>query len=211
MKTLLNRIPLLLEHMRETGKYVSIGSFNYQRIGYTVIYKGDSEKLKNNKYYSMMVEFYDNRDFQNNLKLRANSHGFDCKTTRIMMFFIRHHVENNGFKKDDFLELLNEFIPTEITFPRNNEQKSAICYSTIDTIGDENRLYCSHLMLNGQGHHRTINNTLKTQALRPDLFDAIVKNTKNNANFISFCYSNDPDLERTDSEIINDAHTIDIL
>lgn len=211
MSNFLNKIPLLLENMRKTRKYVSVGSFNYQQIGYTVIYKGDSENLRNNKYYSMMVEFYDNHNFKNNLKLRANSSGFDCNTTKIMSFFIKHHVSNNGFKRKDFLKLFNEYIPTEIIMPKNDEQKSVICNSTVDRVGDENRLYCYCLRLNGQGHQRTINNTLKTQALRPSLFNAIVKDAKNSAKFISFCYSNDPDMERTDSEIINDAHTVDIL
>lgn len=105
---------------------------------------------------------------------------------------------NLGDILSQFADRFNEFIPVKVPKSYFNDQKKAMVASLSKSNSeDSNKIYCFAVKRNAKGSKRIEFNGNKAHLLRSFLFE----NYKNDDS-ISFCFSNNKEDERTDSEII---------
>lgn len=105
---------------------------------------------------------------------------------------------NLGDILSQFADRFNEFIPVKVPKSYFNDQKKAMVTSLSKSNSeDSNKIYCFAVKRNAKGSKRIEFNGNKAHLLRSFLFE----NYKNDDS-ISFCFSNNKEDERTDSEIM---------
>lgn len=105
---------------------------------------------------------------------------------------------NLGDILSQFADRFNEFIPVKVPKSYFNDQKKAMVASLSKSNSeDSNKIYCFAVKRNAKGSKRIEFNVNKAHLLRSFLFE----NYKNDDS-ISFCFSNNKEDERTDSEIM---------
>lgn len=105
---------------------------------------------------------------------------------------------NLGDILSQFADRFNEFIPVKVPKSYFNDQKKAMVASLSKSNSeDSNKIYCFAVKRNAKGSKRIEFNGNKAHLLRSFLFE----NYKNDDS-ISFCFSNNKEDERTDSEIM---------
>lgn len=105
---------------------------------------------------------------------------------------------NLGDILSQFADRFNKFIPVKVPKSYFNDQKKAMVASLSKSNSeDSNKIYCFAVKRNAKGSKRIEFNGNKAHLLRSFLFE----NYKNDDS-ISFCFSNNKEDERTDSEIM---------
>lgn len=105
---------------------------------------------------------------------------------------------NLGDILSQFADRFNEFIPVKVPKSYFNDQKKAMVASLSKSNSeDSNKIYCFAVKRNAKGSKKIEFNGNKAHLLRSFLFE----NYKNDDS-ISFCFSNNKEDERTDSEIM---------
>ena len=105
---------------------------------------------------------------------------------------------NLGDILSQFADRFNEFIPVKVPKSYFNDQKKAMVASLSKSNSeDSNKIYCFAVKRNAKCSKRIEFNGNKAHLLRSFLFE----NYKNDDS-ISFCFSNNKEDERTDSEIM---------
>ena len=124
-------------------------------------------------------------------------------------FFGIRFSENLGDILQQFTELLGFHIPEKVSVSKTKIEQIAITHKMTQTGCEEpDKIYCYTVKRNpviidaktGETKQtkRTPENDRKTRMLRRTLYERLGKD-----NSISFCYSDDPAMSRTDAEIIS--------
>ena len=127
----------------------------------------------------------------------------------LRMFFGIRYAENLGDILQQFTELVGFHIPEKVSTSKSKIERQAIAHKMTQTGCEEpDKIYCYTVKRNpviidtktGEKRQakRTPENDSKTRPLRRTLYDRLGKDDS-----ISFCYSDDPAMSRTDEEIIS--------
>lgn len=174
--------------------------FRYKNIDYIVLVKrfvGSEQRIS--KYALVKLHFMDAQDLARDYEVEASSASLlirDVKEFRL--YFKIEYSQNLGDIIRQFTENLSQCIPLHMSENLTDIERQAIVRSlSISDSEDPNKIYCKNIRRNPEGQHRSDFNSDKTRLLRPFLF----KNFFNDLS-VSFCYSIDPNDEKTDAEIL---------
>lgn len=200
---MLENLKLLKEDMIKKGWSIDSFIFCYKNIDYVVLVKLYDSKDKKPQYALLKLEFIKIDDITRTLEIPANSNKLIIEAQKLREYFNIEYSKNLGDILKQFTELLGKFIPTYV-----NSNKTEIEFQEIDkslSISDSqdpNRKYCYKVKRNGfrkdgSPARRSIYNDNITRIRRPNLYKKI-----GGDNTLSFCYSIDPNDEKSDIEII---------
>ena len=206
-KNPLKNLGPLRESMREHGWVVTCFDFVYKDLGYYVTVTDYGDGPRPSKYAFVGLCFMRKGDIADSLLAGANRGGLMAGAREIREFFHIEYSQNLGDILEQFSEYLGEFIPVSIPAVREDQKKAIVRQLGISDNEDPDKIYCTHMRRNGKNddgslRRRSSFNSQKSQLLRPELYDRFKDDTN-----ISFCYSLDPDKEKTDEQII--AHFVD--
>ncbi|PET37928.1 hypothetical protein CN520_24485 [Bacillus cereus] len=179
-------------------------TFNYKQQDYIVLVKLYEDGEKKPRYGLLKIEFLEKENFGNNLLVHANAVQLlvDVKTLR--EYFNISYSKNLGNILEQFNQLLSKHIPTEVIEGKSSIEQTAMIVSLSQSDSENpNKLYCYKVKSNPKRKDNSLGerspfNDNKTRILRPELYEKL----KSEKNF-SFCYSKDPNDEKTNEEIIN--------
>ena len=173
-----------------------------------------SPEEKVDKYALVKLDFLHPDNFKHNLLVSANSNGLICGAMDLRIFFrIPPDYEHLGDALRTLTKQLGYCTPTNVNISKSQAEKTAITHKMIQTGCEEpDKIYCYTVKRNpiivdvktGEKKQtkRTEENDSKTRMLRRTLYDRLGKDAS-----ISFCYSDDPAMSRTDEEIISNWTT----
>ncbi|WP_034756485.1 MULTISPECIES: DUF6037 family protein [Rossellomorea] len=204
MANIFENIRSLKVDMKEKGWCIDSFTFKYKQQNYIVLVKLYEDGEERPQFGLLKIEFLDKEDFNKNLLVHANSAQLlvDVKTLR--EYFNIEYSNNLGNILAQFSQLLSKHIPTEVIEVKSPSERTAMVYSLSQSDSENpNKLYCYKVKRNPKRKDNSLGerspfNDNKTRILRPELYDKL-KAEKN----ISFCYSKDPEDEKTNEEIIN--------
>lgn len=206
MPNVFGNLRLLKNDMEEKGWVIDSFLFRYKDINYIVLVKLYTEDEKKPKYALLKLEFIQQDDFNHRLLVPTHSNGFMTDIVSIIVikdFFKVEYQVNLGNFQEQFQEFLASFIPTEVVENKNDtERRVMVMDLSKNDSQNPNRLYCTSVKrnpnMNGVQQVRSIYNDNKTRLLRPELYREYADERT-----ISFCYSENPDDEKTTEEIMN--------
>ena len=202
-----SNVKTLLRNMREEKIFISVDSLTYNNVSSFMVFKGDPDELKDDKYYSMFIEFYRKDSINNKIgPFKVNSNGFsrdelnDIKTY-IKKFFNISENANGFFNLSDFLKFVNEHMSTVVTKPKKEIEKRVFLKSYSSDIKEEDKIYCFTIKKNPEGYKRTKENTTKARLLAPSIYEFLTSGGTKNSEDYSFCFS---DKKVKDKTVIDD-------
>lgn len=208
---ILHNLYLLRKDMRNKGWLVTAFSFRYKSKTYFII-ATDIKSLKKNlanpeyQYITLLLKFIDANDFSHFLEVKANTKSNEVENIKLFRYFFNIDYSSNfGNIIEQFSEYLANFVPK--TVPHLTPQAIDVLCHDLDNMDNTNHgKYCIGIKrnpyVNNYQYQRTLFNEQKTKLLRPSLFE-IFKEDKT----ISFCYSNNKQLEKSDTEILHSFST----
>lgn len=205
------REPLPLENIRKLKKSMinagwKIDSFlfDYNDYNYIVLISLYDEGEPKPKYASMKIEFIDSNDETRIFCTSVNASSIKATPSELRTYFhINVDNPNIGHILNQFSILFGRCIPTDVNVIKSDRQKNEMVRSLSKSDKeDPNALYCYMVKRNGKKAdgrlaQRSMNNDNKTRLLRLNLYNKY----KNDTN-ISFCYKDDPNMEKSDKEIM---------
>lgn len=200
-KTLvLENLKLLRDNMIQNDWIIACFVFYYKKIEYTVLVRRFVETMKKkNKYALVELHFIKSNNFSKELIVEANGSGLLIAPKTLREYFGIEYGENLGDILKQFSENLNKFIPTKIPLKYPSEQRNLMAYSLSKSDSENpNKVFCYKVRRNPKGQKRTAFNSEKTKLLRIDLYKEFYDDKS-----ISFCYSEDKNMEKSTSEILN--------
>ncbi|CAI2584679.1 hypothetical protein AKUA1202_05480 [Apilactobacillus kunkeei] len=206
----LPKIDDLFRSMKQENQYISISNFNYKKKKYFMIFKGIKEQvIFQHKNYKMRLEFYSADSIDQHIgPYLIDKYGFPMNELKVIQNEIRKFFKIDSFNGGPFLPTflseINTQMDDKVTNPNENNEseRKAISSSCLEEQDDINKIYCYAIKRNKAGHKRTEKNTLKTQALEPELYDLFVSHTSDNSEIFSFCFSSEKSDKKTPDEII---------
>lgn len=202
----LERLKELKDDMQSKGWSVSAFYFTYKDVKYIVLVNRFVNIERENDYALVRLEFMRGSDCHDSFGVDANRFRLilDNKKDEFLRYF---RIDTSGHRNVDiykmFAEALGRVVPTSVPDEESysRELKYAMVYSlSISDSEDPNKLYLFALRRNPEGQRRSIYNSNKTRILYPFIYKRFEKNDD-----ISFCYSDDDKMERTEEEMFNDA------
>ena len=157
----------------------------------------------------VQLDFLNSANFKHHLLVSANARGIMLSAEELRRFFGIRYSENLGDILQQFTELLGFHVPEKVSVSKTKIEKQAIAHKIAQTgCEDPDKIYCYTVKRNpviidlktGENRQakRTKENDTKTRMLRRTLYARLGKDES-----ISFCYSDDPAMSRTDEEIIS--------
>ena len=209
MRRPLQNLHLLKADMEKKGWMIDSFKFRYKKINYIVLvilFPPDEPK---EKYALVHLDFLNAANFNHHLLVSANAGGIMLSAEELRRFFGIHYAENLGDILQQFTELLGFHVPEQVSVAKTKIEQKAITHKMTQTGCEEpDKVYCYTVKRNpvisdektGEKKQtkRTPENDSKTRMLRRTLYERLGKDVS-----ISFCYSNDPAMSRTDEEIIS--------
>lgn len=203
MANIFKNLRFLKMDMEEKGWSIDSFLFKYKQQDFVVLiklYEGDEAKPD---YALLKIEFLRQGDFDDNLLVPANSVKIfvDAKTLR--EYFNIEYTENLGNILQQFNQHFSTFIPTKVIETKSDIQKKAmVCSLNQSDAENPNKLYCYAVRRNpikadGTLGQRSSFNDNKTRLLRPKLYQKL--SIEEN---LSFCFSDDPNEEKTNEDIM---------
>ncbi|MBX0316069.1 DUF6037 family protein [Planococcus glaciei] len=195
----------LKSDMENKGWRIDSFLFTYKQQEFIVLVKLYSETARKPDYALLELEFLKKDNFTDNLIVPANSVKLfiDAKTLRT--YFNIEYGENLGIILQQFNGFLATFIPTYKKEQKSGLEKKAISHSLSRSDGDDpEKIYCfavkrNRVKADGTYGERSPFNDNKARLWRKDVYDKLdCRNEKH----ISFCFSKNPEEEKTDEEII---------
>ncbi|ETP68188.1 hypothetical protein G159_13345 [Planococcus glaciei CHR43] len=195
----------LKSDMENKGWRIDSFLFTYKQQEFIVLVKLYSETARKPDYALLELEFLKKDNFTDNLIVPANSVKLfiDAKTLRT--YFNIEYGENLGIILQQFNGFLATFIPTYKKEQKSGLEKKAISDSLSRSDGDDpEKIYCfavkrNRVKADGTYGERSPFNDNKARLWRKDVYDKLdCRNEKH----ISFCFSKNPEEEKTDEEII---------
>lgn len=209
MRRPLQNLHLLKADMEKKGWIIDSFKFRYKKINYIVLVILFVPNEPREKYALVQLDFLDATNFDRHLLSSANAGGLMLPAEIIRKFFHIDYAPNLGDILQQFTELVGFHIPEKISTSKSKIERQAIAHKMIQTGCEEpDKIYCYTVKRNpiiidsktGEKKQakRTPENESKTRMLRMTLYDRLGKDDS-----ISFCYSDNPALSRTDEEIIS--------
>lgn len=198
---MLKNVKRLRDDMRATGWIITAFPFSYNGIKYVVLFEDFKPTDEENKYMIARLTFIDESDLSRTLECLANSVRlkYDGTLSEFRNYFGIKFTENAGDIFEQFQNYLGRFIPDKWTKPNALAQK--IMVRRLDKAKPD-AIYCydarhNGVKLSGEPMQRTEYNDNKTRLLRPYLYKMLGQDSN-----ISFYYSDKPEDERSDAEIL---------
>ncbi|SDQ07945.1 DUF6037 family protein [Carnobacterium viridans] len=207
-------MPPILGNFKELKRNMEIDDwvidsfcFESKKQNYIVLVKLYNTTEKRPEYALLKLEFFYENDFSKKLEAPANSARvmFDSVTEFIDFFGIETNGKGNIQEIfTTFYQKLAERIPTCVTPKKSSAQKIVMVNSINKSMSEnENSVYCYKVKRNplrkdGSLGQRSTYNDNKTRILREYLYEKLKSDTN-----LSFCYSEDPDMNYTDELIIS--------
>ena len=209
MRRPLQNLHLLKADMEKKGWMIDSFKFRYKKISYIVLAILFGPDEPRDKYALVQLDFLNSANFKHHLLVSANAGGIMLSAEELRRFFGIRYSENLGDILQQFTELLGFHVPEKVSTSKSKIDKQAIAYKMSQTGCEEpDKIYCYTVKRNpviidaktGEKKQakRTKENDSKTRMLRKTLYDRLGKDES-----ISFCYSDDPAMSRTDEEIIS--------
>ena len=213
MRRPLQNLHLLKADMEKKGWMIDSFKFRYKKINYIVLVILFSPDDPKEKYALVQLDFLNAANFNHHLLVSANAGGIMLSAEELRKFFGIRYSENLGDILQQFTELVGFHIPEKVSTSKSKLEKKAIAHRITQTGCEEpDKIYCytvkrNPVIIDGKTREkkqskRTPENDSKTRMLRRSLHDRLGKDES-----ISFCYSDDPSMSRTDEEIINNWTT----
>lgn len=196
-------LPMLLNDMEMKAWIIDSFPFRYKDAEYIVIlklYKKNSRKPST--YAKAIVEFI--KRSNTNESILGYIDFFNVHFNNALEFCDFFEVERGNAGRDlfdDFSEIFSDFIPKEKVIRKNKLESNLI--GRRSEGNNPNAIYCFDVRRNGTKsdgapNERSIENSNKTESLRPTLYDKYSDDTN-----LSFFFSDDPREEKADREIID--------
>ena len=206
--SLMPNIAILRKDLIDHDFRVTAFDFRFKRVDYVVVFEAlDSEIKIGKRNYCVSLTFYNGNE---SLHVYANSNFFHANVKDIRLFFGIEYAENLGDLMKQFYSRFNPSIPLKKPISLTDDQKQKCIRIINDRVDEANKIYCYDVRRNGKRndvqYHRSPYNSDKTLILRPKLY-SVFKNDKT----LSFYYSDDPDDEKTDAEIIQNLADRNLL
>ena len=209
MRRPLQNLHLLKADMEKKGWMIDSFKFRYKKINYIVLVILFSPDEIKEKYALVQLDFLSAANFNHHLLVSANAGGIMLSAEELRMFFGIRYAENLGDILQQFTELLGFHVPEKVSASKTKIERQAITHKMSQTgCKEPDKIYCYTVKRNpiivdiktGEKKQtkRTEENDSKTRMLRRTLYDRLGKDAS-----ISFCYSDDPAMSRTDEEIIS--------
>jgi|SRR5699024_2110395 len=199
MSGYLSNLALLKEDMVVKDWTIASFSFTYKSIKYVVLVRRFVSPVKRKCQYALVqLEFMHYNNINNNYMVEANINQLLDDAKSIREYFGIKYRQNLGDLMKQFSQSLNQAIPTKVPTQYDPTQLDCLNRSLSQSDSqDPNKKYCYGTMLNPTGKRRSPFNSDKTKLYRPLLFQKLKSDVR-----LSFCYSDDPRIEKTDGEII---------
>lgn len=209
MKRPLENLHALKADMEKKGWVIESFKFRYKKTDYIVLVILFAPNEPKEQYALVKLDFLNAKNFNNHLSVSANTRGLMISAKELRLFFGIRYAENLGDILQQFTELLGYHIPEAVSHLKSGIEKKAISHKLGQAGCEEpNKIYCYTVKRNPvvtdpktgkmKQTKRTNENDSKTRMLRRTLYDRLGKDES-----ISFCYSDDPSMSRTDEEIIS--------
>jgi hypothetical protein len=195
-------LPSLLNDLKKKKWVIDSFLFTYNRVNYVVILKLYKENArKPSKYSQAEVEFIERGNNYN--LLLGHIDFYEVYFRSIEEFCNFFNVKRGSANRNlflDFSEIFAEFIPNSRNEDKSDEERRLI--GSRAEGNNPNAIYCYEVRRNGRyddgtPHVRSIENSNKTQSLRPALYRRYCDDTN-----LSFCFSDEEEKEKSDDEII---------
>ena len=204
----LGNLHALKADMEKKGWIIDSFKFRYKQITYIVLVILFAPDEPKDKYALVQLDFLNSANFMHHLLVSANAGGIMLSAEELRRFFGIRYAENLGDILQQFTELLGFHVPEKVSASKTKIEKQAIVHKMVQTGCEEpDKIYCYTVKRNpviidsktGEKKQakRTKENDTKTRMLRRTLYDQLGKDAS-----ISFCYSEDPAMSRTDEEIL---------
>lgn len=209
MRRPLQNLHLLKADMEKKGWVIDSFKFRYKQINYIVLVILFAPDEPREKYALVQLDFLDASNFERHLLCFANTGGLMLPAAIIRRFFHIDYAPNLGDILQQFTELVGFHISEKVSASKAKIEKHAIAHKMTQTGCEEpDKIYCYTVKRNPvitdaktgemKQAKRTKENDSKTRMLRRTLYDRLGKDAS-----ISFCYSDNPAMSRTDEEIIS--------
>ena len=205
----LQNLRSLRDDMREKGWIIDSFRFPFNGVNYIVLvidYLPGEEK----GYALLKLDFLHPDNFKYHLLVPANSKRLICGAMDLRIFFkIPPDYEHLGDALRTLTKQLGYCTPTKVNTAKSQAEKKAIVYELSDGDSeDAEKLYCfavkrNPVLIDKETNEprqlkRSAYNDRKTRILRASLYQRLgIDDT------LSFCYSNDPEMDYPDEVIID--------
>ena len=204
----LQNLHALKADMEAKGWVIDSFKFRFKNVNYIVLvilFGPDDHK---EKYALVQLDFLDAKNFNRHFLVSANASGLMTSAKELRTFFGIDLVHNLGDILQQFTAELGYHIPEKVSTARSNIERQAIVHTLSQKDGeDADKVYCYAVKRNptvtdkvtgaSRQLKRSVYNDNKTRLLRGPLYQKLGKDPT-----ISFCYSNDPEKELSDEQII---------
>ena len=195
--------------MKEKGWTIDSFRFPFNEVNYIVLVILYSPEEKVDKYALVKLDFLHPEDFRYHLLVPANSVRLIADDEELRIFFRLPEREYPGNALRTLVNHLGYCTPTKVNTLKSQTEKKAIVYELTDgNSEDAEKLYCFAVKRNPvlmdketnepRQSKRSAYNDRKNQFLRPTLYEKLGKDDT-----LSFCYSNDPEMNYSDEVIID--------
>ena len=209
MRALQNLFSLRAD-MRDKGWTVDSFRFPFNGVNYIVLVILYLPGEKVDKYALVKLDFLHPDNFKYHLLVPANSKRLICGAMDLRIFFkIPPDYEHLGDALRTLTKQLGYCTPTKVNTAKSQAEKKAIVYELSDGDSeDAEKLYCfavkrNPVLIDKETNEprqlkRSAYNDRKTKILRSSLYQRLgIDDT------LSFCYSNDPEMDYPDEVIID--------
>ena len=196
---MLENLKLLKVDMEKHDWIISSFLFFYKNVKYLVLAKRFLRKeTKKNPYALLKIQFMRADNLSNDLVCEANSRQLFMDVKAVRDYFGIEFTENLGYILKEFTKYFGQYIPAHVRREITDLEKNAMVRSlSLSDSEDPHRIYCMSVKRNADGKKRSEYNSNKTRILRSALYEKF-KDDKT----ISFCFSSNPEDERSDKEIL---------
>lgn len=196
---MLKNLKLLKDEMKNKGWTICSFIFSYKYTRYIVLVKRFvGNEIRNDKYALVKLQFMKESDLNDSLEIEANSNKLIADAQMLREYFGINYSNNIGDILKQFTLQFGNSIPTEVKDTISELEKKAMVHSlSLSDSEDPEKIYCTKVRRNPQGHKRSEFNTDKTKLLRRSLFEHFKDDDS-----ISFCYSKEKNDEKDDVTIL---------
>lgn len=192
----LENLKSLVKNMKDNNWIIDSFLFEFNQERYIVVVNLDF-KSSNNLVSSELI-FYDYQNIKRSLKCLANRLRLFIDDSSIFDFFNIQPTGRFGNAIEYFLTQLGESIPPLLSKIKSEGEKQILQKLAVSLDSNKNGgPYCYKTIRHNGNKRRSKENNTKTKILRPELYEII-----GNDHTISFCFSNDPSLEKNDAQIL---------
>lgn len=196
---MLKNLKLLKDEMKNKGWTICSFIFSYKNTRYIVLVKRFVvNEIRNDKYALIKLQFMKESDLNDSLEIEANSNKLIADAQMLREYFGINYSNNIGDILKQFTLQFGNSISTEVKDTISELEKKAMVHSlSLSDSEDPEKIYCTKVRRNPQGHKRSEFNTDKTKLLRRSLFEHFKDDDS-----ISFCYSKEKNDEKDDVTIL---------